>query len=29
MDNDNFNQIEDDVFTVTDLLEDRGISWGS
>ena len=29
MDNDNFNQIEDSVFTVTDLLEDRGISWGS
>lgn len=29
MDNDNFNQVADDVFTVTDLLEDKGISWGS
>lgn len=29
MDNDNFNQIEDNVFTVVDLLENRGISWGT
>lgn len=29
MDNDDFNQVEDSVFTVVDLLEDRGISWGT
>ena len=29
MDNDNFNQIDVNVSTVTALLEDKGISWGS
>lgn len=29
MDNDNFNQVADNVSTVVDLLEDKGISWGS
>ncbi|KAH9825618.1 Phosphoesterase family [Teratosphaeria destructans] len=29
MDNDAFNQIDSKIATVTDLLEDRGISWGS
>ena len=29
MDNDNFNQIPDNVSSVIDLLEERGISWGS
>ncbi|KAK5721396.1 hypothetical protein LTR17_014607 [Elasticomyces elasticus] len=29
MDNDNFNQIDANVSTVMDLLEARGISWGS
>ena len=29
MDNDAFNQIPKDVFTVIDLLEDRGISWAT
>lgn len=29
MDNDNFNQVADNVSTVVDLLEDKGISWGT
>lgn len=29
MDNDNFNQIAANVSTVVDLLEDKGISWGT
>lgn len=29
MDNDDFNQIASNISTVTDLLEDKGISWGS
>src|ERR1700761_1856324 len=28
MDNDNFNALPENVSTVIDLLEDRGISWG-
>lgn len=29
MDNDNFNQIAQNISTVVDLLEDKGISWGT
>ncbi|EGP91940.1 unnamed protein product [Zymoseptoria tritici ST99CH_1A5] len=29
MDNDNFNQVADNTSTVVDLLEDKGISWGT
>lgn len=29
LDNDNFNQIDANTSTVVDLLEDKGISWGT
>jgi len=29
MDNDNFNQIDANISSVVDLLEDKGISWGT